>query len=129
MRTLLHIILIAIFSYLSELVFPWWTAAVCAFIILALIPASSGFRAFISGFAGVGLLWLGGAFFFSFQTDFILTSKIASMLQLGNSLVLILVTALLGAFIGGFGALSGQHFSSLFTNRPNRRSRYRSAYK
>lgn len=121
MKILLHVILIALATYFAEMFFPWWIAAVCAFIVLALLPTSST-RAFLAGFLGVGLLWFAGALLYSIQTDFILTAKVASLLQVSNSVVLIVLTAVLGGIVGGMGALSGNHLNKLL-HQPSRRKR------
>lgn len=127
MKFILLVIAIALSSYLAELLFPWWSAALCAFIITALFP-TRGFKAFLSGFFGVGLLWLFGALLFSMQTDFILTDKVASLMQLGSSGILILITALVGALAGGLGALSGNQLRRLLKGGRRQKSRYRSSY-
>lgn len=117
---LIHIILIATGSYFAEMFFPWWTAVVVAFVVLALLPTSSP-KAFLAGFLGLGLLWLAGALLYSFQTDFILTAKVASLLQARNSAVLIILTAVLGGIAGGMGALSGNHLNLLLHQPPRRK--------
>lgn len=125
MKLLLYVILIALLSFLAELFFPWWTAAVCALIVLALWPGKS-LKAFLAGFLGVGLLWFAGALYFSIQTDFILTTKVARLLQVSNSVVVIVITAIIGGIIGGMGALSGNHLNKLLHQTPRRKrlSRY-----
>lgn len=125
MKILVHVILIAVVSYLAEMFFPWWVAALCAFMVLALWPTSS-IKAFLAGFLGVGILWFAGALFYSIQTDFILTAKVAQLLQASNSVVVIVITAIIGGLIGGMGALSGNHLNKLLHETPRRKrlSRY-----
>lgn len=121
MKLLIQIILIAAASYLAEMFFPWWTAAGSAFIIVSLMPTRS-MKAFLAGFLGVGLLWFAGALYYSIQTDFILTSKVVQLLQVSNSVVVVVVTALLGGLTGGMAALSGNHLNKLL-HEPSRRRR------
>ena len=128
MRFLLHVFLIALAAYLAELVFPWWTAPIAAFIISAIFP-NTGFKSFLSGFLGVGLLWLFGAMYFSIQTDYILTEKVADLMQLGRSGVLISITSLIGALAGGMGAMSGSQLYRLLKIERNRKKRYHSSFK
>lgn len=106
MKVAIKIILIAFFSFWAERVFPWWSAVMCAALVSALIP-TKGRTAFLSGFAGVGLLWLLCAFIFSYQTDFILTERVARLFSVDSPVLIILITALVGAVAGGMGALSG----------------------
>lgn len=127
MKFILLVVLIALSSYLAELVFPWWSVALCAALIAGLIP-SRGFKAFLGGFLGVGLLWLFGALSLSIETDYILTRKVATLMQL-SSPVLIIVTALIGALTGGLGALTGHQLRMLLKARSRRAgSRYHSTY-
>lgn len=127
MKFTLLVIAIALSSYLAEMIFPWWSAALCAFIVTALFP-TRGLKAFLGGFLGVGLLWLFGALLFSIQTDFILTEKVATLMQVGNSGILILITALVGALAGGLSALSGNQLRHLLKAGRRYRSRYYSTY-
>ena len=120
MKLAFKIILIAFLSFWAEQVFPWWSAVVCAAIVSALIP-TQGKRAFWAGFAGVGLLWLFAALLFSFQTDFVLTSRVANLFGVASSVFIILITAIIGAIAGGMGALSG--------NLLRQNLRYKSPYR
>ena len=58
---------------------------------------------FVAGFVGVGILWLGMAYYIDQSTHSILTEKVNKLLPL-NSFVL---TTLIGGFVGGFAALTG----------------------
>lgn len=117
MKFILKVILIAGLSYLSELFLPWWSVVICAFLIGVIIP-TKGFNDFLSGFLGVGLLWLFFAFMIDFDTDSILTSQIAPLLNLNNALVVIAVTGLLGGIVGGLATLSGSQLRRIFLPDP-----------
>lgn len=120
MKIVFKIILIAFLAFWSEQVFPWWSAVVCAAMVSALIP-TRGFRAFLSGSVAIGMLWLGCSLLYSFQTDFILTERVASLFGVNSSFVMILITTLVGALAGGMGALSG--------NMLRQNLRYKSPYR
>lgn len=123
MRFFIQLILIAFSSYFAESLFPWWTAAVCAFVVTALLP-NSGFKSFLSGFLGVGLLWLFAALFYSIHTNHILTEKVAALMNLGGPGILITLTALTGALAGGMAGLSGSQLRRLLQERSRRKGRY-----
>lgn len=127
MRFLIQIFLIAIVCFLAELVFPWWIAAVSAFTVTAVYP-NSGFRSFLSGFLGVGLLWLFAAIYFSVSTDHILTQRVADLMQLGRPSVVIVITAFVGALMGGMGAMTGSQLHRLLKTEGKRKGRYHSDY-
>ena len=117
MKLLLSVLLIAALSFLAGLYTPWWSIAIIAFLIVLLIPQSIG-RGFLSGFLGIFLLWGLLAFWIDVKNHSILSHRIAEIFPLGgSSVLLILVTALIGALVGGFAGMAG---SSL---RPVRRRR------
>ena len=107
MRLLLSILLIATLSFLAGLYLPWWSIAIVAFLVALLIPQSIG-KCFLAGFLGVFLLWGLLALWIDIKNDSVLSKKIAQLLPLGGvSILLILITALIGALVAGFAAMSG----------------------
>lgn len=117
------IILIAFLSFWAEQVFPWWSALVCAALVSALIPTKSK-RAFLAGFAGVGLMWLFTALLFSIQTDFVLTKRVAVLFGVHSSAIIILITTIIGAVSGGMGALCGNLLRQYLRYKTPYRSRH-----
>ena len=67
---------------------------------------------FASGFFGIALLWFILAAYTDITTDSILTNRVAEILFLPNNWSLILVTALVGGVVGGFGGLTGSYLRS-----------------
>ncbi|MDB5252860.1 MAG: hypothetical protein JWP27_2029 [Flaviaesturariibacter sp.] len=117
MRFLVSILLVALFSFIAGLFLPWWSLAIVAFLVGLLVPQSLG-RSFLAGFLGIFLLWGFLAAWIDLANNHVLSGKIAQLFKLGAaSVLLILITALIGALVGGFAALSG---ASL---RPARRLR------
>ncbi len=100
------ILLILVLSLVAQFFLPWWIIAVIAF-GLALWKAHSAGNAFVSGFLGIGLGWLGASLFIHLRTGAILTAKIAQLFSLPSSVLLVVITALVGGLVGGFAALSG----------------------
>lgn len=69
--------------------------------------------AIISGTGGVALAW-GILFLFKYFTGgSILTARVAEMMQLHNSLILLIVTVLFAAIYSLFGSLIGFYFWQL----------------
>ena len=115
MRFLLATLLIALLSFIAGLFLPWWSIAIIAFLVALLLQQGIG-RSFLAGFTGIFLLWALVAFWIDVKNESILSHKIAQLFPLGgSSFLLILITALIGALVGGFAAMAG---SSL---RPVRR--------
>ena len=107
MRFLLSVILIILLSFIAGLYLPWWSIAPVAFFVALLIPQSLG-KSFLAGFAGIFLAWAIVAFWIDTKNESLLSQKIAQLFPLGGSTVLlILITALIGALVGGFAAMSG----------------------
>ena len=107
MRFIVSIIITAILSFIGGLWLPWWSIAIAAFITAALIHQSP-VQSFLSGFLALFILWGGLAWWINMQNQGILSKKIAMILPLnGNSFLLIIVTAFVGAIVAGMAAISG----------------------
>lgn len=118
MRLLLSVLLIAALGYLAGLWLPWWSIALVAFLVTILIPQSPD-TGFLSGFLGIFIMWAIVAFWIDSQNQGILSKKIAELLPLGgSSILLVLVTAFVGGLVAGFAGMSG---SSLRAPRRRRR--------
>lgn len=114
MKFLLTTILIFLLSFIAGLYLPWWSIAIVAFAAALLIQPKTGI-AFLAGFLGIFLLWAVLSFWIDTANESILSQKIALLLPLGGSAVLlILVTAAIGGLVGGFAAMAG---SSIRFNR------------
>jgi hypothetical protein len=106
-KFLVSILLIALLSFVCGLFLPWWTIALVAFLVSALIPLKP-LQSFLAGFLAIFLLWGGLALGIDQLNNSILSAKIAAILPLGGSVIaLILVTAFVGALVGGGAAITG----------------------
>ncbi|MDN4166595.1 hypothetical protein QWY31_13885 [Cytophagales bacterium LB-30] len=121
MKLLIKIVLIAVLSYFAGPYFPWWFAGLVSFVVSALIPGKHA-HSFWAGFVAVGLVWLGLALRLHWQAQAPLTQAMAQLLQVQEVPYLMVVTALVGALVGGSFGLSGSTFRSLFIRK--RRDRY-----
>ena len=107
MKFLTATLLTLLLAFVSGLYIPWWGIAVVALLVAVLVHQKAG-KAFLAGFLGLFLLWGGLAFWIDVSNDHVLSKKIAAILPLGgNSILLILVTALVGGLVAGFAAMSG----------------------
>jgi hypothetical protein len=117
MRFLLAFSLIILFSFIAGLFFPWWSIALAAFLTSFFIY-QSGIRSFLSGFLGVFLLWFFLALWIDIKNENLLSGKVALIFGLGTgSILLILITALVGGLVGGFASVSGNTLRSLIVRR------------
>lgn len=107
MKFLTSTILIILFSFLSCLYFPWWSIAIVAFIISILIPQGQ-LASFFSGFVSIFLLWGFLSLWISIHNQHILAHRVSLLIfKTDSPYLLIVVTALLGALVAGFAALTG----------------------
>ena len=112
MKLLVATILTALFAFTAGLWLDWWSIAIASFLIALLIHQRPS-KAFFSGFLGLFLLWGGLAWWIDMKNNQVLSRKIAEILPLGgNSFLLIFITALIGALVGGLAALSGSYLRS-----------------
>ncbi|HEY0356637.1 MAG TPA: hypothetical protein VGC29_10555 [Flavisolibacter sp.] len=115
MKLIVSILLIAALGFIAGIFLPWWSIAIVAFLVALLIPQHIGLG-FLSGFLGIFIMWAIVATWIDIKNQGILSNKIAQLLPLGgSSVLLVLVTAIVGGLVGGFAAMAG---SSL---RPGRR--------
>ena len=106
MRFVLATLLTATLSLIAGLYTPWWSIAAVAFLVALLIKQKIGW-AYLSGFAGIFLLWGVLALLIDIKNKSLLSQKMAKIFPLGGSaLLLILVTAFVGALVAGFAAMS-----------------------
>jgi|KBSMisStandDraft_5_1062788.scaffolds.fasta_scaffold06696_2 hypothetical protein len=117
-KYILSILVTALLSFVSGLYLPWWGIAIAAFLVSAAIPQKPGFS-FLSGFLGVFLLWEVLAWWIDNKNNGILSQKIAVLIPLGGSTVLLIViTSLVGALVAGSAALAGCYARRLVYPQP-----------
>jgi hypothetical protein len=106
MKFLINLLLIAFLSFVACLFLPWWSIALVAFLVIALIPLRPG-RAFLAGFLAIFFLWGIMSFVISQNNDHLLASKASLLiLKMDNPFLLMLATALIGGLVAGFAALT-----------------------
>ena len=106
-------LLTAILAFVAGLYLPWWCLVFAAFFVALLIHQRS-WRAFLSAFLGVFILWTLLAWWIDMKNDSILSRKVAQLFSLGgSSILLILISAVIGALVAGFAAMSGSYLRSI----------------
>lgn len=109
MKFILSIVLVALVTYAIGIYgnLPWWSFVVTNLMIAIALPIKP-LQSFFAGALGVGALWAGLAFGIDMANNHILSSKVAQILPLGGSYIaLIIVTAFVGALLGGLASLTG----------------------
>jgi hypothetical protein len=117
MKLGLSILLTFLVSFAAGFYLPWWSAGLVAFLVSVFIYQKPG-MAYLTGFAGIFLLWGVLGWWIDSQNNSILSQRIASLFPLGgSSALLILITAIVGAIIGGLSALSGSFLRRYYDER------------
>lgn len=109
MKFIISLLLIALLSAAACLYLPWWSIAIVAFIVAALIPQHPA-KAFLTGFIALLLLWGSLSWYISSNNNHLLAHKVSMIiLKTDSPYLLITATALIGALVAGLAALSGSY--------------------
>jgi hypothetical protein len=93
---------------------PWWSIALAGFIVGFSMPQRP-ILAFLAGFTALFISWIGLAGWISLQNGHILAKRMSSLLlQQEQPMLLLLATAIIGAFVGGVSTWSGSLVRRLF---------------
>ncbi len=113
MKFFVSAFLIMLLAFAFGLYLPWWSIAAASFIVSIFIEQKPGY-AFLSGFIALFLLWGLIAWLKDAANDGILGSKMAMLIiKTDSSFLLILITGMIGAVVGGLAALSGSLLRSV----------------
>lgn len=107
-------------SALLQYFFSWWTLAIPAFAVGLTFERGAG--AFLMGFLGMFLLWGAWAYGLDANNQSLLSTKIASLFNISQPVLLVLITATIGGITASLAALSGNYFRQIFL-KPSRRRR------
>jgi hypothetical protein len=111
------VLLTIIVSFAAGMYLPFWSVALVSFGVAAFIYQKPG-MAWLTGFVSILIFWGLLAFWIDAQNDSILSTRMASLFPLGGSSgLLILITAVVGAIIGGLAALSGSFLRKYLDER------------
>ncbi len=106
MKFIISILLTSLVAFALGLYLDWWSIAIAAFVVAIIVKQAPG-RTWVTGFLGIFLLWGVLAWWIDMKNESILAHRMADLLPVGGSVsLLILITAFVGALVGGFAALT-----------------------
>jgi hypothetical protein len=109
MKFTISIILTMLLSFCTCLYFPWWSIAIVAFLVAALIPQTP-VASFVAGSIALFLLWGILCFWISTDNDDILSHRVSLLIfKTDNPFLLIISSALTGALVAGLAALTASY--------------------
>ncbi|MFM6924283.1 MAG: hypothetical protein ACKOU7_02185, partial [Ferruginibacter sp.] len=79
MKFFISLILTILLSFAMCLFLPWWSIAIAAFVVAAIIPQKP-FTSFLAGFTALFFLWGGLSFYISSNNDHLLAYKVSMLL-------------------------------------------------
>ncbi|MFD2938093.1 hypothetical protein [Spirosoma flavum] len=104
---MIEISLIALLSLVAQLILPWWSLAVVAFIV-CFFRSQNAWRAFLQSFIGVAVVWLAYALLIHSRTDGVFTGRMSELLFKTNTAAFpLLAVTLISGLVGGLAGLSG----------------------
>jgi hypothetical protein len=106
-----------VFLFIPNL--PWWTVALTAGIMAFLLNTNA--KSFLTGFAGIAVLWFFLAYQLNSANGGLLAGKMAKLFSATAPVELtpthlMYVTAAIGGIVGGLGAMTGNYARKLFNS-------------
>ncbi len=95
--------------------FWWWVMAVP--LLYGLLFGRSARGSFWTGAAAAGLLWLGAAAYYHLSGSALIAKRMALMMHLGSSWLMVLAAGLLAAVAAGIAGLAGHSVAALFKSK------------
>jgi hypothetical protein len=106
MKFLISFILMILLSLVAEIYLPFWSMALAAFAVSALIPQAP-WKALLCGFLAIFLLWSGLAYYLDEANGHLLAGRISLLiLKMSSPWLLVAVTGAVGGIVGGMSAFS-----------------------
>jgi len=94
----------------------WWWVMVVPFAHGASFARSGG-KAFGTGFAAAGLLWLGASAYFHLAGSRLIAERMAKMFGLGSPWLLVVAAGLVAALAAGLAGYAGYAVRAAFKKR------------
>lgn len=95
----------------------WWWIIIDTF-IATLLMGRTALSSFLSGFVAVAIVWGGYAFAVNSANEGLLLAKIAKIFfGTSSGWLLMLITIIIGALVGGFSALTAYSLKALWKKK------------
>lgn len=117
MKSLIGILSIIILGAILNIFAPWFFIALVAFGV-AFAFAEKSLQAFLMGFTAVFILWLFTAIVKTWGNEGIIVSRMGELIGVGG-ILLYIMTAFIGAIVGGFSALTGYSLKTINAKKDN----------
>jgi hypothetical protein len=112
----IHLLIVALLAYVTGGFIPYWVLMMLIAGISAWFKGSAVI-AFIAGALGVAIVWILVPLVIWSSTGSDLPDSFSAILGFSDGKALVGITGLMGFFIGGSSALTGNFFGKLFMDR------------
>lgn len=110
-------LIVLLASLLLQLFLPWWVIVIIAFLASAIL-GKTGKQSLWAPFLAILVLWTAVVVFKTTRNDYILVNRVAEMLALKSSWLVMLITVVLGSFAAAIAGFCGYHFrKALFADK------------
>lgn len=110
-KSILNFIATILLALVLSLFMPWWSVMVAGFATALFMPLKKA-AVFFVPFLAILIFWFLYSFMLSSSNDFTLAKRIAVLLPLGgSSILLMLVTGIIGGLAIGIAAVFGKQLS------------------
>jgi len=112
MKFFISILVTGLLAFACGLYLPWWSVAIAAFIVASVIYQPP-LRSFLTGFCAILLLWFCLILKINTANENILADRVSLVMGMGGSMMLVIISSLIGAIVGGLGALTGAYLRKM----------------
>lgn len=110
------IYLVSLSLLLTSWFLPWWGFIPICF--LGGMYSQNRLKSWFCGFVSVGTIWAVVSYYLNLKSHGLMAEKMSQVFSLPSFWLVILLTAFLGAFLGGLWSLLGFEFAIRFWRRP-----------
>lgn len=116
---MISILIIAVLSAIAQFFMPWWIIAPIAFGVCFWRSNTAG-KASLEGIVGIALVWAVYVIFLNFQNQGVLAARMGELLVKipNNPGLLLIITPLIGGFVGGVAGLVGFYVRQALSPKP-----------
>jgi uncharacterized membrane protein YfcA len=109
MKFILALLMMAAFSFVACIYFPWWTITI-AVAFISIVLHQDAKKSFFAGFFALFFLWAGLNYWISMNNEHLLAQQLSVLIiKMKQPLALVFMTGFVGGLVGGLSAVVGYY--------------------